>query len=204
MAGKFITIEGVEGVGKSTVASFIKGFLQKAGVNALQTREPGGTPMAEQIRALILATNEEIIEPETELQLFFAARKQHCARLINPSLASGKWVICDRFYDASFAYQGAGRAIDERWLHSLMELNQIPTPDLTILLNASPEIIKSRLAKRSYMDRIEQEKLEFFERVQIAYLDLAKEEPERYRILDGGLPLKEVQQQVTTILQQYL
>lgn len=200
--GFFLTIEGIEGVGKSTAVKYIQEFLISAKRDVVLTREPGGTKIAEQIRQILLnPDSEEIITPDTELLLMFASRAQHVAHIILPALQAGKWVISDRFVDASYGYQGGGRKIDwsrietlEQWiLHGLR-------PNLTILLDAPPSIGMARAKHRGPHDRIEQEALDFFERVRASYLERAKQEPKRFRIIDATQSLDQVQEQIRKIL----
>ena len=202
--GFFITIEGVEGVGKSTVATYIKAFLEHNKKNVVLTREPGGTQLSEKIRDLLLHNEEELIFSETELLLFFAARKQHCEHLIKPAKNEGKWVVCDRFVDASYAYQGGGRKLDTKWIDLLSTFIDLPQPDLTILLNASKDIIADRLIKRATTDRIEKEKQDFFDRTKQMYLSLANKNPTQYKIIDASQELEKVQEDVAKVLMEYV
>ena len=199
--GKLITIEGTEGVGKSTNITFIKNWFEIKGQSLLLTREPGGTPLAEEIRELLLAKREEEVDAKCELLLMYAARIQHITQKIKPALDKGQWVLCDRFSDASFAYQGAGRALG---LEKLVELNQWVLegfkPDLTILLDLPVEIGLSRAHQRGPVDRFEAEKLEFFEQVRQGYLRIAEQEPERVKIVDASGSLTDVQQQIEQVL----
>jgi dTMP kinase len=197
----FITLEGVEGVGKSTIAQFIQSFLLNRDIPFLMTREPGGTELAEAIRNIVLKPREEILIPETELMLMFAARLQHVEHKIKPALARGEWVICDRFVDSSYAYQGAGRGID---LHKIAEIQNWTlgdfVPDVTIILDAPVQVGFKRMLARKEKDRIEQEGLEFFERVRQGFLHLAKTSP-RYRIVNAAKTPEEVQNEVADILE---
>ena len=191
---KFITIEGIEGAGKSTAIKFIHDFLLNAGKDVIVTREPGGTPAAEEIRQLLLNPQaKEVIDPKAELLLMFAARAQHVASLILPQLAAGKWVICDRFVDASYAYQSAGRGLDPKWI-AVLESWVVGSlrPRLTILLD---------LRRRGPQDRFEKEKVEFFEKVRQAYLERAREDKDRFRIIDASQPLLNVQEQLQRVLE---
>lgn len=197
--GRFITIEGGEGVGKSTNIQFIQKRLQDAGIDLVLTREPGGTELAEKIRALLLAPSDEPIAEMTELLLIFAARAQHLAQVIRPALQAGKWVLCDRFTDATYAYQGGGRGLNMAAIATLENLVQDELrPDLTYLLDLAPDIGLSRASKRAALDRFELEKIEFFERVRAVYLQRAQDEPSRCIVIDAGAPLTQVQ---TAILQ---
>ena len=176
MTGKFITVEGIEGVGKSTNIEFIHRQLLAAGREVVLTREPGGTPLAEAIRELLLDPEYTGMDTHCELQLVFAARAEHLARVIRPALAQGKWVLCDRFTDATYAYQGGGRGIDTGIIASLETLVQGGfRPDLTLLLDVPVAVGLSRAGKRGTLDRFEQEQVEFFERVRLCYLEMARE-----------------------------
>jgi dTMP kinase len=199
--GKFITIEGGEGAGKSTNIPFIESYLTEKGVELVMTREPGGTPLSERIREILLDKNETAMSDDTELLLMFAARAQHLDQLIRPALAQGKWVICDRFTDATYAYQGGGRAIEferiaqlENWVQGSLR------PDLTIIFDLPVEIGMERAGKRSDPDRFEQENLDFFKRVRQCYLDRAHATPARYAIIDAAPELSEVQASIIRVL----
>ena len=198
---KFITIEGNEGVGKSTAITFVDSYLTKLKIPHRLTREPGGTPFAEKIRHLLQLHHEEPVAYKTELLLFFAARSQHIEALIKPTLAAGSWVVSDRFTDSSYAYQGAGRglpmsdiALLEAWVQEGFQ------PDKTILLDAPVEMTYARMQKRGTLDRIEAEDMAFFERIRECYLRRAKEHSERYIIVDASVSLEEVQKQLRRIL----
>ena len=199
--GLFITIEGGEGVGKSTNIAFIAEQLQLQGIDFILTREPGGTPLAEDIRQLLLIPRNESVAENTELLLMFAARAQHIAQVIKPALQSGKWVICDRFTDATFAYQGGGRGVDlgkisdlEQWVQGDLR------PDYTLLLDAPIEVGMSRATKRGELDRFEQEQRAFFEAVRSTYLSLAEKFKQRFRIVDASQTLPAVQQSLSVII----
>lgn len=199
--GCFITIEGIEGVGKSTNLMFVRGLLEAAGREVVTTREPGGTPLGEQIRGLLLGYPTGDMAPDTELLLMFAARAQHLAQVIRPALKAGKWVLCDRFTDATFAYQGGGRGIPlghiaelERWVQRGLR------PDLTLLLDAPVRLGLDRAGRRSLLDRFEREEAEFFERVRAVYLDRAAQEPDRFQVIDASQPLEAVQAQIRQVL----
>ena len=197
MAGRFITIEGSEGVGKSTNLAFVCDFLQRHGIEVERTREPGGTPIAEAIREVVLADHAEALGPDTEVLLMFAARAVHLANRVRPALAAGRWVVCDRFTDATFAYQGAGRGVDPEWIQGLADhVHPDLWPDCTLLLDAPPAIGRDRAAKRGEPDRIEQEDNTFFERVRGAYLARADREPRRFRVIDATASLEEVQREI--------
>jgi dTMP kinase len=202
MKGRFITIEGIEGVGKSTNVAFIEAQCRAAGHTVLVTREPGGTPMAERIRELILATPGEGLSDMGELLLMFAARAEHLASLIRPALERGETVICDRFTDATFAYQGGGRGIDINLINKLQDIVQGDLrPDLTLLLDVPLEVSAQRIASRGEtIDRFEQERVEFFGRVRTAYLEIAAQAPERVRVVDASQPLTEVQAEIARYL----
>lgn len=204
MKGKFITVEGIEGVGKTTNIDFIHQQLQAAGRDVVLTREPGGTPLAEAIRGLLLDPAYTGMDSTCELQLMFAARAEHLARVVWPALEQGQWVLCDRFTDATYAYQGGGRGIDSGVIARLEELVQGDfRPDLTLLLDVPVEIGLARAGKRGALDRFEQEKVAFFERVRNTYLEMAQRSPDRYRVIDASLPLNDVQNQIAAILSTY-
>ena len=204
--GLFLTIEGTEGVGKSTAVKFIQDVLQKAGQPTVFTREPGGTPIAESLRQILLMPNKaEVIVPDVELLLMFASRAQHIAHLIRPALERGDWVLSDRFVDASYAYQGGGRQLDLAKIETLDRwVVQDLKPTLTFLLDAPVEVGMKRAKHRGPQDRIEQEKKDFFERVRAMYLQRARGEPERFRIIDATKPLAEVHRQIKSILENLL
>jgi dTMP kinase len=203
--GRFITLEGGEGVGKSTNLGFVANELRAAGLEVELTREPGGTPLAERVRELIVAPSDENMPPMAELLLVFAARALHIEGRIRPALAAGRWVLCDRFTDASFAYQGAGRGLGDAPVHWLEEQVQGDLrPDLTLLLDAPPEIGLGRAEARGAADRFEQERREFFGRVREGYLARARAEPARFRVIDASMPLAEVQDVLRKHIKQYL
>ncbi|MDX9741264.1 MAG: dTMP kinase [Gammaproteobacteria bacterium] len=202
---RFITVEGVEGAGKSSNLRFIRELLERGGREVITTREPGGTVLSEQIRDLLLEQRTEGMAPDTELLLMFAARAEHLDRLIRPALAAGKWVLCDRFTDASFAYQGGGRGIDAariaqlaQWVHGDF------APGLTLLLDLPVEQGLTRAGERAEPDRFERERGEFFERVRARYLDLAARDPRRFRVIDAAAPLEAVQDQLREVLEDWL
>lgn len=198
--GRFITVEGIEGVGKSTNLGFVANELRRAGHVVVETREPGGTGLGERIRELLL-NPESRIEPLTELLLMFAARAAHIDEVIRPALGSGKWVVCDRFTDASHAYQGGGRGLPSDAISTLARLVQGDVhPDLTLLLDAPLAISAERQAGRGKRDRFEQESAEFYQRVRRAYLDLAAREPGRIRLINAARPLREVQEDIREAL----
>ena len=203
--GVFVTVEGGEGVGKSTSMAFIETLLARQGIEVELTREPGGTPLAETIRDVVLTERDEPLGVETEVLLMFAARAVHVENRIRPALASGKWVVCDRFTDASFAYQGAGRGVDSAWLNSLAErVHGDLWPDCTLLLDAPVAVGRQRISRRGSPDRIEQEQTEFFERVRQAYLDRAAAEPARFTVIDASQSLAQVQEDIATALNTFL
>ncbi|MEH6822590.1 MAG: dTMP kinase [Motiliproteus sp.] len=200
--GRFITVEGGEGVGKSTNIEHLRTLLRAQQIGFVETREPGGTPLAEEIRALLLVERDESVSSDCELLLMFAARAQHLAQLINPALERGDWVLCDRFTDATFAYQGGGRNLDWDRIAQLERLVQGDLrPDLTLLLDVPVDIGMTRARQRGDLDRFEREQLDFFERVRRAYLARAKADPERFRIIDAAQSLQQVQQQISQVME---
>jgi len=185
--GKFITVEGLEGVGKSTQIESLQNFLQNKGIAYVLTREPGGTLYAEKIRNLLLEITEETLDPVAELLMIFAARAQHLEKLIKPTLESGTWVLCDRFTDATYAYQGGGRELGTESIATLEQFVQGSLrPDLTILLDLDPEIGLQRASERGDLDRFETEQLDFFKRVRKIYHERVDERPDRYLIVDSS------------------
>jgi dTMP kinase len=200
----FITFEGGEASGKSTNLKLITEWLTQQKIPHISTHEPGGTPLAEDIRNLLLhAQSKEKISEETELLLMFASRAQHVKNIIEPALAAGQWVVCSRFSDSSYAYQGGGRGIDAKKIAALETLvHPHLQPDLTILLDVPVEVAFERSKKRVAQDRIEQESREFFEKVRAAYLKRAKEHPERLRVIDASQPLEAVTEEITQLLKQ--
>lgn len=198
--GCFITVEGVEGVGKSTQIEALVERLRDHGHRVVLTREPGGTELGEAIRALLLSDRYPAMHPDTELLLMFAARSEHLHRRILPALEAGEWVVCDRFTDASYAYQGGGRGMP---LARIEELEHWTLgdfrPDATLLLDAPPEVGLARARARGPQDRFEQEELAFFERVRAVYLQRAEAEPERFRIIDASRPLAVVRAEVEAV-----
>lgn len=202
-AGRFITLEGIEGAGKSSLQVALAGELQRRGHVVCQTREPGGTPLAEDIRAIALARREEGMPPAAELLLMFAARAAHVAQRIGPALARGEWVLCDRFTDASRAYQGAGRGLDASHIEQLVQIAHPGlAPDRTLLLDLPPEQGLARARQRGGEgDRFEDERQAFFARVRARYLELAAAEPKRIRVLDATAPPAAVLQQALAALE---
>ena len=208
--GFFLTIEGCEGAGKTTAKGVVLQWLKAAGHEFIETREPGGTPLAEQLRSLVLSEHEEIVTDTTELLMVFAARSQNLSQRIEPALAEGKVVVCDRFTDATYAYQGGGRGIDEQRIAILERLVQGDRrPDMTLLLDIEPELGLARakgraIEKGGSLDRIEQEAIEFFHRVRNVYLERAQRFPNQYLVIDGGQSIAEVEASIIKALQERL
>lgn len=203
--GKFLTIEGVEGVGKTTNIQFIKDWLSLNKIPYLTSREPGGTPIAEEIRQVLLTPRDEIVCDKTELLLMFAARAQHIEQVIVPELDSGNWVLCDRFTDATYAYQGAGRSMDSQIISDLESMIQGKLrPDFTLILDIPPQEGLKRASKRGALDRFEQEEIEFFERVRESYQLIAKRDPERCVVIDASQTIDKVQASIKTALEAFL
>lgn len=203
MSGLFITLEGPEGAGKSTNRDYLARRLRDQGLSVLLTREPGGTPLAERIRELLLAPSDEKMDADTELLLVFAARAQHLAEVIRPALARGEVVLCDRFTDATYAYQGGGRGLCVERIATLEQFVQGGLqPDMTLLFDLPVEVGLSRAAARGRLDRFEQEGLGFFEAVRQAYLGRASADPQRYRLIDAAQPLAQVQQSLDALVAQ--
>ena len=200
--GQFITVEGTEGVGKSTNMDFIEGWLKKAGKELVITREPGGTELGEKLRAVLLDAKEQSMCDDTELLLMFAARAQHLNEVIQPALDAGKWVLCDRFTDSTYAYQGGGRGIE------LSRIAQLETwvqgdrrPDMTLILDLPIDVGLERAGKRSAPDRFELEKHDFFNKVRDTYLSRAAANPERYQVIDASPSISDVQQSIQSVLE---
>ena len=200
MRGRFITLEGIDGAGKSTHLEWIVQFLESRGIGVKSTREPGGTELGERVRELILRGGAGL-NPETETLLMFAARREHIDKVIEPSLASGSWVVCDRFTDATFAYQSAGSGVSgskveqlEQWVQEGLE------PDATILLDVAPEIGLARAVRGKRPDRFESEQIAFYERVRQAYLERARAAPSRISVIDASRPLADIQKKLEVIL----
>jgi dTMP kinase len=199
--GKFIVLEGGEGLGKSTNLEWMRAGLEARNIPVTTTREPGGTKFGEKLRALLLDAHSEIL-PDAELLLMFAARVQHLHEVIRPALESGTWVICDRFTDASYAYQGGGRGISIKHIEYLEHWIQNGLyPDMTLLFDAPIEIGLQRTYRRSKADRFEQEQQAFFQRVRAAYLQRTSLSPQHYRIINAALDLPQVQQQIGEVLE---
>lgn len=200
MRGRFLTLEGIDGAGKSTHLEWLARHLQDRGIRVTLTREPGGTALGERVRELVLHGNAGL-DPETETLLMFAARREHIGKVIEPALSSGSWVLCDRFTDATFAYQAAGSGVSwskveqlERWVQGPLE------PDLTLLFDVAPEVGLARAAHGKRPDRFESERLAFYERVRQAYLERARAATHRVRVVDASRPLPEVQKELEKIL----
>jgi dTMP kinase len=199
--GKFITFEGIDGAGKSTHLSFVASLLHDHGHTVITTREPGGTPLGEQLRSLLL---KEKMHLETEALLMFASRREHLAQVIEPALVRGDWVVSDRFTDASFAYQGGGRGLDrrklemlEQWVHPHLQ------PDLTLLFDVPLELARARLNKSRELDRFEQEQADFFAATQAEYRRRAAQFPHRFRVIETIKPINEVNQEITRIIEEF-
>lgn len=202
--GIFITLEGIEGAGKSTVARGVCDWLGRHSIHATLTREPGGTPLAERVRQIVLERGAERLSAETETLLMFAARGIHLENLIRPALARGEWVVCDRFTDATRSYQGGGRGVDPAWIEALADqIHGDLQPDCTLLLDVPVHVGLERARRRrsGAVDRFEGEAQAFFERVRAAYLQLARREQRRIRVIDASAPLEAVERQVTAVLE---
>lgn len=203
--GKFITLEGTEGVGKSTNLIHVRNWLEQRGIDVVVSREPGGTPLAEEIREVLLAQRNEAFDAVAELLLIFSARAQHLAGVIRPALDRGAWVLCDRFTDATYAYQGAGRGLDKATILQLEAMvQQGLQPDLTIVLDIDVETGLQRASHRGVLDRFEREEVSFFERVRAGYRERAAAAPDRYAVVDAGNPLDDVQRQIDQVLERLL
>ncbi|HVN45407.1 MAG TPA: dTMP kinase [Steroidobacteraceae bacterium] len=203
MKGRFITLEGIEGAGKSTIAQYIARWLSGEGVSVLLTREPGGTPLAERVRQIVLERNAEPLSAVTETLLMFAARGLHVENVIVPALREGRWVVSDRFTDATRAYQGGGRGVDHALIDTLAgAVHPQLAPDCTLLLDVAPAVGLARARARAAdtVDRFEAETLEFFTRVRARYHELARREPQRMHVIDASVPIAEVQRSVQRIL----
>lgn len=203
--GLFITVEGGEGSGKTTNMAFIQEYLQLAGIAFEVSREPGGTPLAEEIRDLVLRPREERVDASAELLLIFAARAQHLNEKIRPALHQGKWLVCDRFTDATYAYQGGGRQLNMEHIQQLETLVQNDLrPDAVIVLDVALEVGMERAKRRGALDRMEQENIQFFNRVREVYLQRAAAEPGRYFVINAEQPLKQVQNDLAQVLQKLI
>ncbi len=197
----FITVEGVEGAGKTTCLGLIEQKIRDRGCDLLVTREPGGTPLGEDLRTLLLGHRHDGMADDTELLLMFAARAEHLHAKIEPALTSGSWVLCDRFTDATYAYQGYGRGIDLQRIAALENWVQGERrPDLTILMDLPVEVGMERAGKRSAPDRFESQALAFFERVRQGYLAMAADQPQRFRVIDAAQPLADVTAQIASVI----
>ncbi|MCP5451043.1 MAG: dTMP kinase [Gammaproteobacteria bacterium] len=205
MSGRFVTVDGGEGAGKTTQMGFMREYLERRGCRVVVTREPGGTSLGEEIRALLLGHRDGGMTLAAETLLMFAARAEHLERVIRPALAAGCWVLCDRFTDATYAYQGGGRglpleriAVLEEWVQGTLR------PDLTLLLDLPVATGLARAGRRSMADRFEREDVDFFERVRAMYLKRAAHEPDRYRVVDASQSIKAVRAEVETVLAEWL
>jgi len=204
MRGSFITLEGIEGAGKSTVARWVCEWLDRRAIRATLTREPGGTALAERVRQIVLERGQERLSAVTETLLMFAARGIHVENLIRPALERGEWIVCDRFTDATRAYQGGGRGIDPALIESLASQVQGGLqPDCTLLLDlpVAMGLERARSRHAGAVDRFEAEAQAFFERVRAAYLELARREPQRVHVIDASLPLEAVKGQAAAVLE---
>ena len=205
MTGRFISIEGGEGAGKSTAQAYLAERLAERGIAVLQTREPGGTPLAEAIRQTLLSTDGEHPVEMAELLLVFAARAQHLAKVIEPALAAGQWVICDRFTDATYAYQGAARGLSADLIAQLETLVQGERrPDTVVVMDLSPEVGMTRAKQRGELDRFEREKPAFYSQVRNAYLARAQADPDRYQVIDAEQSLESVRQALSKLVEGWL
>jgi len=205
MSGRFVTVDGGEGAGKTTQMGFMREYLERRGCRVVVTREPGGTSLGEEIRALLLGHRDGGMTLAAETLLMFAARAEHLERVIRPALAAGYWVLCDRFTDATYAYQGGGRglpleriAVLEEWVQGTLR------PDLTLLLDLPVAMGLARAGKRGMADRFEREDVDFFEWVRAMYLERAAHEPDRYRVVDASQSIKAVRAEVETMLAEWL
>lgn len=201
----FISFEGIEGVGKSTQLALVADYLRHKGHDIVVTHEPGGTPLSDSIRQLLLQDHQEDVHSDTELLLMFASRAQHIAQVIKPALTTGKVVLSDRFTDASYAYQGGGRGIDmtriaqlEQWLETTIY------PDLTVLLDAPVEVALARMRRRGQLDRIESQAQAFFERVRAVYLERANKYPERFCVVNVTADIKTCKTKVVNVIDSFL
>ncbi|OUS13009.1 dTMP kinase [Gammaproteobacteria bacterium 53_120_T64] len=203
--GKFISVEGTEGVGKTTNIRCIEKWLEARGIAYIATREPGGTALGEKIRALLLDKDNSCMAASAELLLMFAARAQHLQEKIIPALAAGTWVLCDRFTDATYAYQGFGRGLNREHIQQLETLVQAGLhPDFTLILDIDPELGMSRVRARGELDRFESEAMAFFDRVRAGYRERAAENPARYHLVDASAPLVVVQEHIVTALNAFV
>ena len=203
MRGSFITLEGIEGSGKSTSLETITKTLSDHNINFILTKEPGGGPLGQDLRTLLLDKSSRI-SPDTELLLMMADRKDHIDNYVIPNLKKGIWIISDRYLDSTYAYQGGGRQIDTSKIDKLVSLLDLPIPDLTILFDLAPSIALKRAQKRSALDRFESEPIDFHERIRSTYLSLSELHSERFKLVDSSKEIIEVQDQVKKILLDYL
>ena len=202
--GKFITLEGIEGVGKTTNREYIRSLLEQTGIPCVETREPGGTPLGEALREMLLEHKHDGMSSDAELLMMFASRAEHLHKVILPALEAGKNVLCDRFTEATYAYQGGGRGINERKIAELENWVQGELrPDLTIILDAPVETGRDRAGRRSEPDRIEKEQNDFFERVRQTYLQLQNHYPHRIAVVDASVALEQVQDQIYHVMKQH-
>ena len=205
MTGKFITVEGGEGAGKTSNLNFIKSLLEASGKSVVFTREPGGTGLGEDIRELLLGHKHTGMSDLAELLLVFAARAEHLEQVIKPALNNGQWVLCDRFTDATYAYQGGGRSLDMESIKTLESLVQDELrPDLTLLLDLPVEQGMQRAGQRSAPDRFEKEKMDFFDKVRATYLQRAEADPDRIKTIDAGKTLEQVQAQISQVIDHFM
>jgi len=203
--GRFITVEGGEGAGKTTQLAFMRDYLERNGLRVMATREPGGTALGEDIRTVLLSPRRDGMAATTETLLMFAARAEHLERVVRPALAAGHWVLCDRFTDATYAYQGGGRGLSFERIGLLEEWVQGDLrPDLTVLLDVSVAVGLERAGRRGAADRFERETVRFFERVRAVYLERAKRYPERYRLVNADRPIEMVRIEIQSILASWL
>ena len=205
MTGKFITVEGIEGAGKTTCMQVVTDVIEQQGISAIHTREPGGTDLGEDLRNLLLGHKHTGMSDDAELLMMFAARAEHIAQKIKPALDAGNWVLCDRFTDATYAYQGYGRGISlekisglENWVQGELR------PDLTLLMDLPVEMGMERAGKRSAPDRFESEAWDFFERIRKGYLSIAAEQSSRVKVIDASQDLHDVQEQVRVAIEAFV
>ena len=203
MRGKFITLEGIEGSGKSTSLDTISKSLETLNIEFIVTKEPGGGPLGKDLRKMLL-DKKTSISSEVELLLMMADRKNHIENIVEPSLEKGIWVISDRYLDSSYAYQGGGRQIEVSKIDLLTELLKLPIPDLTLLFDLSPEIALQRAKNRSELDRFESEPIDFHQRIREAYLTLANDNIQRYNVIDASKDIQNVKDQVQKKLNQFI
>ncbi|MDC0576960.1 dTMP kinase [Gammaproteobacteria bacterium] len=203
MKGNFITLEGIEGSGKSTSLNTITEILTERHIDFILTKEPGGGPLGKDLRAMLLSKSSEI-SPEVELLLMMADRKNHIDNLVMPNINKGVWVISDRYLDSTYAYQGGGRQINTSKIDSLARLLDLPQPDLTLLFDLPPPMALDRAKKRSELDRFESEPMDFHERIRDAYVSLNEDNPERFRLIDSSVDFLEVKKQVETVVLDFI